>query len=587
MSTYNAPLSDYLFLLEHVLDYEGSIASLPAYEEAPLDVVRAVLEEGSKIAQDVLAPINRSGDEEGCQWQDGRVATPEGFAEAYATYREGGWPGLVAAPEFGGQGLPRVVGLIQREVVSGANTAFGTYLGLSQSAYSAIAAHGTEELKQYLLPPLVEGRWMGTMCLTEPHCGTDLGLIRTRAERSDGGMFRITGTKIFVTAGEHDMADNIVHLVLARLPDGPAGTKGLSLFAVPKYLPSGDGQWEQRNRIECTGIEHKMGIKASATATLAFDGAQGWLVGVEHQGLRAMFTMMNSSRLGVAVQSVGLAEAALQMAHDYAHERRQGRAVGMADAPVSIIHHADVRRNLLSARAFVEGARALWLWAGIQLDEQVAHPDPVRREQCDGYLALLTPVLKSFFSDRSFEATNAAMQVFGGHGYIRETGIEQYVRDGRIIPLYEGTNGIQALDLVSRKINKDGGRMVTAFFELVEREIRRMRPSRPQFSDALSHALNHLRDATDFIVDRAESDPHAHGATGHDYLQLFGLVAMGFAWSKIVSASVGLHDASASEIAASKLEVAEFFFMRVLAESSYRYQLVKAGSAPIMALQKI
>lgn len=566
-----------------MLDYEGELASLPAHHEASLELVRAVLEEGARLAQDALAPLNRSGDEEGCHWEDGKVRTPEGFGRAYSLYREGGWPGLVADPAFGGQGLPRVVGLILREIVSGANTAFGTYLGLSQSAYSAISAHGDDTLRKRFLPHLVDGSWMGTMCLTEPHCGSDLGLIRTRAEPAPDGAYRVTGTKIFVTAGEHDLSDNIVHLVLARLPDAPAGTKGLSLFAVPKLLPGEDGEWTLPNMLECTGIEHKMGIKASATASLAFNGARGWLVGRENQGLRAMFTMMNSSRLGVSVQSVGLAEAALQAASAYARERRQGRDAGSAEALVPIVAHADVRRNLFTARAFVEGARALWLWAGIRLDQQYAHPDAEHRARCEGYLALLTPVFKSYFSDRSFEATNAAMQVFGGHGYIRETGVEQYVRDGRIIPLYEGTNGIQALDLVSRKITGDGGAMVQAFFALVQGESERMECLRPRFSRALNEALGSLRAATDYVIESARTDPHANGAAGHDYLQLFGLVAMGFAWAKMTCAAHGLRDSGLAGMAQSKLDVADFFFSRILPEAGYRHRIVCAGSASIMA----
>lgn len=583
MSMYVAPVSDYLFLLEHVLDYQERMASMPIYEEASLELLEAVLDAGSAIAQDILAPLNRSGDEEGCHINEGEVSTPSGFRQAYNTYRQGGWTGLVASPKFGGQGLPRVIGLIQREIVSGANTAFGTYLGLSQSAYFAIAEHASEDLKERFLPPLVEGRWMGTMCLTEAHCGSDLGLIRTRATRNNDNTYNIIGTKIFVSAGEHDLAENIIHLVLARLPDGPPGTKGLSLFAVPKLLPSNDNKWIIKNHLKCTGIEKKMGINASVTATLDFDDAKGWLIGKEHQGLSAMFTMMNSSRLGVSIQAVGLAEAALQMANLYAHERLQGRAPNTTARPVPIIYHADVRRNLLSVRAFVEGARALSLWAGLLLDEQLAHPNIEYRNKCDELLALLTPVLKSFFSDRSFQATNAAMQIFGGHGYIREMGIEQYIRDGRIIPLYEGTNGIQALDLVSRKIKMNNGQTVEAFFQLVDSQAQEMKVFRLDFSRALSQALDHLKDATIKMNQQAEHDPYMHGATGHDYLQLFGLVAMGFAWSRIICAVLEQKKPISPDIVNSKLETAAFFFQRVLAETDFRYQLILAGSEPITA----
>jgi alkylation response protein AidB-like acyl-CoA dehydrogenase len=586
MPNYAAPLRDYTFLLKHVLDYAGVVASLPGYEDATPELVSAVIQEGARLAEKELAPLNRSGDEEGCVWNSGSVYTPKGFKDAYRLYREGGWPGLIAAPEYGGQGLPHVVGLILREIVSAANTSFGTYAGLSQGAYHAIAAHGSDELRQRFLPPLVEGRWTGTMCLTEPHCGSDLGLLKTRVEPADDGSYRVSGTKIFVTAGEHDLSDNIVHLVLARLPEAPPGIKGISLFAVPKMLPSQDGTWSVRNSVVCAGIEHKMGIRASATATLAFEGATGWLIGQPHHGMRAMFTMMNAARLGVSVQAVGLAEAAFQSARTYALERRQGRAAGDASdgTPVPIIVHPDVRRNLLIGKAFVEGARALWLWAGIQLDRRHKHPDPTVRSECEDLLALLTPVLKAFFSDRSFLATNAAVQVFGGHGYIRETGVEQFVRDGRIIPLYEGTNGIQALDLVSRKITLHDGRTVARFFALVEEEIHGLSEARPDFARMLTESLQHLRSATDFITSSARMNPHVNGAAGHDYLQLFGLVAMGFAWAKITRASLSLKETDDEALADAKLKTADFFFLRVLPEVEHLYRSIKTGPQPLMAL---
>jgi alkylation response protein AidB-like acyl-CoA dehydrogenase len=486
----------------------------------------------------------------------------------------------------GGQGLPHVVGLILREMVCSANMAFGTYAGLSQGAINAITAHGSEDLKQRFLPPLIDGRWTGTMCLTEPHCGSDLGLLKTRAEPAGDGSYRVTGTKIFVTGGEHDLSENIVHLVLARLPDAPAGIKGISLFAVPKSLQAQDKTWSVRNLVECSGIEHKMGIRASATASLVFDRATGWLIGEPNRGMKAMFTMMNTARLGVSVQAVALAEAAVQCARTYALERRQGRGMGAAAvaSPVPIIFHADVRRNLLVGKSFVDGARALWLWAGIQLDRQHKHPDPAVRSECEDILALITPVLKAFFSDRSFQATNAAVQVFGGHGYIRETVVEQFVRDGRIIPLYEGTNGIQALDLVSRKITLNEGRTVASFFALVEEEISGMTELRPEFARELQTSLENLRSATDFIKAGSEADPHLNGAAGHDYLQLFGLVAMGFAWAKIARAALALGEGGDQKLANEKLKVADFFFTRVLPEAEHFSRTVKTGSGPLMAL---
>lgn len=587
MFTYQAPVDDYLFLLTHVFDYKRQVSELPGQEDVGLELVGAILDELGKFASEKLAKINRSGDEEGCTWHGGQVCTPAGFREAYDSYRGAGWTSLAAPQEYGGQGLPRLISLMQREIISGANTAFGTYLGLSQSACSALMAHAAEPLRQMFMPALIDGRWTGTMCLTEPQCGSDLGLITTKAEIDLDGSYRITGTKIFVTGGEHDLSENIVHLVLARTPGAPGGTRGLSLFVVPKFLPAEDGSWVLSNGIECPGIEQKMGIKASATVTLAFSAAKGWLVGEQQQGLRAMFTMMNSSRLGVGIQAVGLAEAALQAARNYAGDRKQGRAAGGGQVPVAIMAHADVRRNLLIARAFVEGARALSLWAGMLLDRHYSHPDAKEQERCEALLALLTPVMKSYFSDRSFQATNSAMQVFGGHGYIRETGVEQYVRDGRIIPLYEGTNGIQAIDLVSRKITLQGGAVAERFFSLVERQVELLVPRRPLFAEALGAALRHLRDATRHVVSDAQADPHANGAAGHDYLQLFGLVAMGFAWAKIVIACLNVKDSNVIQKANEKLKVAEFFFHRELPEATFRYQALKAGSASLMSLDRI
>lgn len=589
MATYTAPLREYKFLLEHVLDYQGQVVSLPGYEDASLELVSAVLEEGARLAEKAIAPLNRSGDEEGCIWDSnsGAVRTPSGFKQAFGAWRDGGWPGLTLPDVYGGQGLPNVVGLLMREMVSAANISFGTYAGLSLGAYHAIAAHGTVELKERFLPPLVEGRWTGTMCLTEPHCGSDLGLLKARAALGDDG-YRITGTKIFVTAGEHDLSENIVHLVLARLPDAPPGIRGISLFAVPKFQQAVGGSWTVNNAVVCTGIEHKMGLRASATATLSFEGSKGSLVGEAHRGMRAMFTMMNTARLGVSVQAVALAEAALQAAREYARERCQGRAAGTNSAegggPVAIINHADVRRNLLTCKSFVEGARALWMWTGIELDRRQRHPDAAARAEAEDLLALLTPVLKSYCSDRSFDATNAAMQVFGGHGYIRETGVEQFVRDGRIIPLYEGTNGIQALDLVSRKITMNEGRTVARFFALVEEEIVGIADARPQFANGLRDALQLLSNATDLVISRANTDPQANGAAGHDYLQLFGLVAMGFSWAKLTRAALAVTAPLDRLIGDAKLETAAFFFARVLPEADYWYRCVQASPASLMAL---
>lgn len=585
MSNYAAPVVDYNFLLNTVLDYSGQVQSLPGYEDFTPELIEAIILEGARVAQNELTPLNRTGDEEGCQWDNGLVSTPKGFKEAFKLYREGGWTGLVASNEYGGQGLPHVVGLILREITSAANSSFGTYAGLTQGAYKAISAHGSVEMKQRFLPRLVDGSWTGTMCLTEPHCGSDLGLLRTRAEADGIETYKISGTKIFVTGGEHDLSENIIHLVLARLPGAPPGIKGISLFVVPKLLQAQDGSWSLRNSIVCTGIEHKMGLRASATASLAFEGATAWLIGQPHRGMKAMFTMMNSSRLGVAVQAVSLAEAACQKATEYATERLQGRSPGQAagSEPVAIINHPDVRRNLLTGKSFIEGARALWMWAGIHLDRSQKHPDSHVRAECDDLLALLTPVLKAFFSDQSFEATNAAVQVFGGHGYIRETGVEQFVRDGRIISLYEGTNGIQGLDLIDRKITMNDGKTVQGFFTLVDEEIKGLSATRLDASESLAKAMACLRRATDYVISNAQTDVNLSGAASHHYLQLFGLVAMGFAWSKVIRASSKIVGDKDDHFAQAKLKTGNFFFQQVLPKSDYHFGVIYTASQVTMA----
>ncbi|WP_449433297.1 acyl-CoA dehydrogenase family protein [Pseudomonas putida] len=585
MKNYSAPLQDYSFLLKHVVNYTENVTTLPGLEDNTLDLVEAVIQEAAKFAENILEPLNRTGDEQACHWSDGKVYTPSGFKAAFAQYHAAGWQGIAADPEHGGQGLPGVIALIVREIFNAANPSFGTYFGLSQGAYHAIAAHGSDTLKQTYLPSLAQGRWTGTMCLTEPQCGSDLSLIKTKASPAEDESYRITGTKIFVTGGDQDMAQNIIHLVLARLPDAPPGIKGLSLFVVPKLLQSNEGEWIIPNDVVCTGIEHKMGLRASATASLAFEGATGWLIGEAHQGMRAMFTMMNSSRLGVSVQAVGLAEAARQYATRYAQERRQGRAPNGADnEPVSIINHPDVRRNLLTVKAFVEGARALWMWSGVCLDRRNRHPDFVMRQSNDDLLALLTPVLKSFLSDQSFLATNAAMQVFGGHGYIRETGIEQFVRDGRIISLYEGTNGIQALDLINRKIKLNDGQAIHEFLTLVEQEAHALEASHSTYANPLNNAINNLRHATEYFSSDNAEDIYQKSGAAHNYLQLFGLVAMGFAWAKIVNAASALLENEAHPQATHKLTTAAFFFTRVLPEQIHHYHMLFASSTSLMAL---
>jgi alkylation response protein AidB-like acyl-CoA dehydrogenase len=471
MVSYAAPLDDIRFLLYDLLDYEGEVAALPGYEEASRDLVDAVLEEGAKFCENELLPLNRPGDEAGCSFENGVVRTPEGFKELYEAFCEAGWNGLSLNPEYGGQGLPKTLQFVMTELICSSNISFGMYPGLTHGACNALEMHGSDEQKKAFLPNMIHGRWSGTMCLTEPHCGTDLGLIRTRAEPEGDGKYRITGTKIFISAGEHDLAENIVHLVLAKLPDAPEGSKGISLFIVPKFLVQEDGSLGARNGVSCGSIEHKMGIKASSTCVMNFDEAEGTLVGEPHSGMAKMFTMMNVARLDVGIQGLGLAETAYQSAAAYAKERLQGRSLAgpaYPDKPADpIIVHPDVRKNLLTMRALNEGARALALWVAIAVDVAEKHPDEKKRQEADDLVALMTPIIKSFFTDAGFEVTNLGMQVFGGHGYIREHGMEQLVRDARIAQLYEGTNGIQALDLVGRKLGQNMGRLLRRFFHPV------------------------------------------------------------------------------------------------------------------------
>ena len=470
MQTYKAPLRDMRFLLHEVFG-GTALASRPGEESLAPDLVDSILEEAGRFVEEVLAPLNAAGDEEGCHYENGVVRTPKGFKAAYGLFREGGWTALACDPEYGGQGLPECVNKLVEEMICSANLSFSLYPGLSRGAYQALRDHGTEELKRRFLPKLASGVWSGTMCLTEPHCGTDLGMLRTRAVPQEDGSYLLSGNKIFISAGEHDLTENIIHLVLARLPDAPAGSRGISLFLVPKFLPDEQDRPSARNGVLCTAIEHKMGIKASATCQLTFENAKGWLVGAPHRGLAAMFTMMNSERLSVGIQGLAIGEAAYQSAVAYARERIQGRSlsgVKNPDQPADpIIVHPDVRRMLLTMRAYAEGCRALGLWVAQALDTIERSAEPAAREKAEDFTALMTPIVKALFTDLGFEAANLAVQVYGGHGYIRDHGVEQYVRDARIAMIYEGTNGIQALDLVGRKLGAHYGRLLRGFFHPV------------------------------------------------------------------------------------------------------------------------
>ena len=590
MTTYHAPQRDMRFVLHELLDVE-QLSRLPGYEEATADVVDAVIEEGAKFCENVLFPINRTGDEQGCVYENGVVRTPEGFKEAYDRFVEGGWTGLAADPRHGGQGLPKAIKIVMDEMVCSANLAFSNYPGLSASAYLAIEAHAPEELKALYLPKLAAGTWSGTMCLTEPQCGTDLGLIRTRAEPNDDGTYAITGTKIFITSGEQDLTANIVHLVLARLPDAPKGTRGISLFLVPKFLPKADGTPGPRNGLMCAGIEHKMGINGSATCVMSFEAATGWLLGEPHRGMRAMFTMMNDARLDVGLQGLAIAETAYQSAVAYARERVQGRALSgtkHADLPADpIILHPDVRRMLLTMRASSEGGRALAYWIGMSLDLAKRHPDPQTRQTADDLIALMTPIIKAYFTDQGSACANLGVQVMGGHGYIREWGMEQLVRDVRITQLYEGANGIQALDLVGRKLGAHYGRLLRAFFHPVMAFIEQHQadPELAEFVLPLAKAYARLQQVTLHVAQQGLRDPNEAGAASYDYLRLFALVALAYLWARMVQVAKARLAAGADGDAAfyeAKVKTARFFVTRMLPESGALFAQIMAGGRSLM-----
>ncbi len=594
MPTYKAPLRDIRFVLNEVLDVQ-QLASLPGFEQATTDLVDPILDAAADLCENVLFPLNQSGDAEGCKWDNGTVTTPTGFKEAYKAFIEGGWTGLSCDPAYGGMGLPRVLNFVLDELVCGANMAFGLYPGLTKGAYDAIHTHGTDEQKNLYLPKLISGVWSGTMCLTEPHCGTDLGLMRTRAVPADDGSYRITGTKIFISAGEHDLSENIIHLVLAKLPDAPEGVKGISLFVVPKFIPvSQGGDWipGDRNKAVCGSLEHKMGIKANATCVMNFDDATGWLVGKPHEGLKAMFTMMNMERLGVGQQGLGLAEVSYQNGLAYARERLQMRALDGAKAPEKpadpIIVHPDVRRMLLTGKAFTEGARAMALWAGMNLDIATASTDPDVRQSADDLVALLTPIIKAYQTDMGFEVANLAIQVHGGHGYIRDYGVEQYARDARIAMIYEGTNGIQALDLIGRKMGQNMGRLLRQFFHPVQNFID-AHIADPEIGPLvmnLAKGFAKLQQATGLIAQKSLKDPVEAGAAATDYLRMFALVVMGFMWVRMARVASEKLAAGAGDDTAfyqTKIKTARFFFDRMFPEYESRYRMMMAGKESLMS----
>ncbi len=590
MPQYVPPLRDQQFVLHELLEVEQHLSGMPAHADVGRELIDQVLTEGGRFASDVVFPLNRPADEEGCRHEgNGVVKTPKGFVEAYRQYVEGGWPTLTCNPDFGGQGLPNVVGMAFLEMINSASQAWGMYPGLSHGAYKCLEAHGSDDQKALYLPKLVTGTWTGTMCLTEPHCGTDLGLLRSKAEPLADGAYAISGTKIFISSGEHDMAENIIHLVLARLPGAPGGTRGISLFIVPKFKPNANGEVGERNGIVCSRIEEKMGIHANSTCVMDLDGATGWLVGEANRGLNAMFVMMNEARLGVGLQSLGLMEVAYQNAAAYAKERLQMRALSGPKAPDKaadpIIVHPDVRRMLLTQRAWIEGSRAFAMWLSLQSDIAASHPDADMRETAEGHLALLTPIVKAFLTDNGLDATIMAMQCFGGHGYVREWGMEQYVRDARINQIYEGTNGIQALDLIGRKVLQDGGKRLKVFGALVRDlvETEGTNEAMAEFIDPLADLAGKIEKFTMEIGMKAMQNQDEAGAASVDFLRVIGHLVMAYFWARMARIALARQDSGDSFYQA-KLAVARFYFARLLPETAWRIRSARSGAASLMAL---
>jgi alkylation response protein AidB-like acyl-CoA dehydrogenase len=594
MQTYTPPLRDMRFVI-HELHDSTALAKLPGLEEMTPDLLNTILEEAGKFISATLLPLNASGDAEGCRYQDGVVRTPKGFKEAYKAFIEGGWGALSSDPEYGGQGLPQSAAKLVEEMICGCNLSFGLYPGLSHGAYLALKSHGSDLLKNLYLPKLVDGSWTGTMCLTESHCGTDLGLLRTKAVPQADGSYRITGSKIFISAGEHDLTENIIHLVLARMSDAPPGIKGISLFVVPKFLPNSDGSVGPRNGVKCTGIEHKMGIKASATCQISFDEAAGFLVGEPHKGMRAMFVMMNSERLSVGTQGLGIGEVAYQSAVAYAKDRLQGRSLSGTKHPEkpadSIIVHPDVRRMLMTMRAYNEGCRALGVWVANALDRMERLPESPERSEAEDFIALMTPVVKALFTDLGFEAANLGLQTYGGHGFIVDHGMEQFVRDARIAMIYEGTNGVQALDLVGRKLPANMGRSLRRFFHPVSEfiEAHGKDPEVGTLVQSLAKAFGALQLATAFIAQKSFSDPEEAGAASTDYLRMLGLVALGYMWVRMARVAADKLPGAAGEDAAfyqAKRTTAAFYVDRILPQVGALLYAIKSGKASMMALEE-
>ena len=591
MPTYRAPLRDHRFVLNELLNVQ-QYNDIEGFSEATPDIVDAILEEGGKFCENVLHPLNRKGDEQGCKLrQDGEVVVPEGFAEAYTQFTEGGWTAISADPEFGGQGLPHYLGIAMSEMVTSTNMAFGMYPGLTSGAVHALAVGGSQEQKELYLPRMISGEWSGTMNLTEPHCGTDLGMLRTKAVPNGDGSYAITGQKIWISAGEHPMSRNIVHLVLARIEGAPEGVKGISLFVVPKFIPDGNGEPGERNAVKCGGLEEKMGIHGNATCVMNYDGAKGWLVGEENKGLKIMFIMMNQARLGVGLQGLALAETAYQYSLDFAKERLQGRSLTgpkNPDGPADpIIVHPDVRRMLLEQKCFVEGARALTFWTALQGDLEEKHPDEAVRERASDYMALLTPIVKAYLTDKGYESVSNGLQVHGGSGFTREWGIEQLLRDARITLIYEGTNGIQALDLVGRKLAMKGMRPINTFFAELDAFVAENQGGGElePFVKGLADTKAKLQKATNWLVEKGLENFDNAGAASTEYLHLFGLTCFAYMWAKMAKVSIQKLGQDATDpIYDAKLKTGRYFLARWVPQADAHLARIESGAEPLMAL---
>ncbi|MCF8474653.1 MAG: acyl-CoA dehydrogenase C-terminal domain-containing protein [Emcibacter sp.] len=591
MPTYSAPIKDIQFLLHDYFNLQ-KYNNIQSFKEATPELIDAILEEAAKISENVFQPLNLPADTQGCRLENGKVITPDGFKDAYQQYLEGGWQGMTGDEKYGGQGLPQTLGLVLNEIMVSANWGFAMYPGLTKGATESIYAWGTDEQKQKYLPKMFSAEWSGTMNLTEPHCGTDLGLLRTKAEPQTDGSYKITGTKIFISAGDHDLTENIIHLVLARITGAPEGVKGISLFIVPRNTINDDGTVGDNNGVSCGSLEEKMGIHSNATCVMNFDAATGYLLGEEHKGMKAMFTMMNEARLGVAIQGLAIAEVAQQNAVIYANDRIQGRALTgpqNKDAKADpIMVHPDVRRMLMTNRAFVEGARAMAVWAGILVDTTRSHSDEKERVKAEELLALLTPVLKSYFTDQGVEAASRALQCFGGHGYIHEWGMEQFLRDSRIAPIYEGTNGVQAMDLIGRKLPANGGSAVRAYFDLIQTFINDNKTNEglAGYMPHLEKALGRLQASTMWLMQNGMSNPNNAGSAAHYYLNLMALVTLAYFWADMAKKAQEMIASGEGnkEFLNNKIITANFFYSHILPETSSLKVKIEAGSESVMAL---